>query len=177
MLHPAHIQAKATSREATPLPGPPTHLPPAPRVMPGFIPSAADGLLKVDTPKGAQKPLHPFVTPMDNATPADPPNGHPKPGTGTVTRANGDTSAQVGDGRMPRSKSNLGPGDSKRRKTAAAQQGAKGRSGGARVAEKARGQSEEVEEGELEPGERAAGYESGEEEQRGAPAPAGPHGA
>lgn len=152
--------------------------------MPGFIPNVADGLLKVDTPKGSQKPQHPFVTPVDTATKANPPTGHPEPATGTVTGVAVDTSAESIHGRMPHSKSNLSPMDPKRRQTTTAQQGVNGKSdsgtgavaGGARGVEKVRGQSEEVEEGELEPGERAAGYESGREEQRGAPAPAGPSG-
>lgn len=187
----SHAQAKAKTREATPLPGPPKQLISAPKGVPGFVPSTSDSLLKIDTPRGAQKPKHPFVA--SSSTAAHQPAVPATKAAGAARSTGNPAPAQSSDRGVQRSRSSL---------TAAevTQHGADARTGNSQAGKalhSAKGgselgssaghvstgavsgskvQTEEVEEGELEPGERVEGYESGPDAERGAPEPEGPRG-
>lgn len=178
----------------TPLPGPPQ--PPAshaPKVMVGFVHSSSDGQLRVETPKGAQKPTQPFSTPTHSSTAVSVP---PVAKTGNAKSPITDATS-AGQSKQ-RSQSKLDPADVKAQRGIATQAAncipglkervapahVKGPGSGFRLApnpappehdrasKRRRVEAEEVEEGELEPGEMQE--ESGDEEERGAPEPAGP---
>ena len=159
--------------------------------MNGFVPSTSDSLFKADTPQGAQKPKHPFVA--SSSTAAHQPAAPASKAAGAARSTGNPAPVQSSDRGVQRSRSSLAAaevtphkadastgnrqaGKALHRGKGGSELGSSAKHVSTGVVSGSKVQTEEVEEGELEPGERVEGYESGPDAERGAPEPEGPRG-